>query len=58
MLEGRAHGLRVAVGEDALTDPRVVARYGLATTQVLSEGIFTDSYAQAMRSDFQHEHRA
>ena len=46
------------LGGAALTDPRVVARYGLATTQVLSEGIFTDSYAQAMRSAFQHEDRA
>lgn len=39
-----------SLGGTSLTDPQIVARYSLATTELLSDGVFTPAYRDALRA--------
>lgn len=41
-----------SLGGTSLTDPTVVSRYSVATSQLLSDGLFTHAYAEALRAAF------
>lgn len=42
-----------ALGGTALTDPAVMSRYALATSQLLTHGVFTEAYLEALTESIQ-----